>query len=77
MSETTLILSQGSTIKDVALKIHKELYKVFTFAMVYRTANNQPEEEREFTKTVEPTRIKAGLNFQIEENNIIEIHSRI
>ncbi len=39
--------------------------------MVYRTANTQPEEEREFTKTVVPTRIKAGLNFQIEENGLL------
>ncbi|MCK5342736.1 MAG: DUF933 domain-containing protein, partial [Candidatus Heimdallarchaeota archaeon] len=75
VAKRPLVLPRESTIKDVALKIHKDLYKTFKFAMVYRTADDQIESS-EFIEPV-PTRIKAGLNFKIEEHDIIEIHSRI
>lgn len=77
VAKRPLVLPRESTIKDVALKIHKELFKTFKFAMVYRTDDSHSKEEREYTEASVPTRIKAGLNFKIEENDIIEIHSRI
>ena len=76
VADRPLVLKRESTIKDVALKIHKELYKTFKFAMVYRATEDPESGDREFTEHV-PMRIKAGLNFKIEENDIIEIHSRI
>jgi hypothetical protein len=62
-----LILPKESTIGDVALKIHKDLYETFKFASVYRNSENSSLK----------TKIRAGINFQVQEFDVIEIFSRV
>ncbi len=62
VAEKPLILKKGATIGDVAKKIHKIFYETFKFANVFREGSKVPK-------------IKAGLNFVVEDNDIIEIFS--
>ena len=62
IAQKPLILKRGSTVGDVAKKIHKIFYDTFKFAHVYREGSKVPK-------------IKAGLNFVMEDNDIIEIFS--
>ena len=67
VAEKPLILPKESTIGDVAIKIHKDLYETFKFASVYRNSENSSLK----------TKIRAGLNFQVQEFDVIEIFSRV
>ncbi len=62
-----LVVQKESTIGDVALKVHKDLYNAFDFAYVFRNLYEHQDK----------TRIRAGLEFKVEENDIIEIFARI
>jgi hypothetical protein len=64
VSEKPLLMPRESTISDVALKIHKDLYNSFKFAIVYRYQGSQ-------------RKIRAGLNFQIQDHDVIELFSSI
>ncbi len=62
-----LVLPKDSTVGDVAMDIHKDLFETFKFAYIYR------EVEGEFTKR----RIKTGINFNVNDFDVIEIFSRV
>jgi ribosome-interacting GTPase 1 len=64
VAERPLILPRGSTIGDVAHKIHKDMYETFKFAFIYRETGPQKK-------------IRAGLNFPVEEFDVIEIFSAL
>ncbi|QEE15515.1 TGS domain-containing protein [Promethearchaeum syntrophicum] len=67
VAEKPLILSQDCTVGDVAKDIHKDLFDTFKFAYIYR------EVEGEITKR----RIRAGINFKVNNFDVIEIFSRV
>ena len=60
VSDKPLILPENSTVGDVALRIHRDLYESFKYAMVYR-------------ETAAQKKIRAGLQFIMEDNDIIEL----
>ncbi len=62
VAEKPLILKKGATVGDVAKKIHKIFYETFKFANVFREGSKIPK-------------IKAGLNFVVEDNDVVEIFS--
>lgn len=62
VAKKPLVLKKGATVGDVAKKIHKIFYETFKFANVFREGSKIPK-------------IKAGLNFIVEDNDIIEIFS--
>ena len=65
VAEKPLVVPFESTIGEVALKIHKDLYYAFKFAYVYRGKGKHST-----------TRIRTGLNFHVQEDDVIEIFSR-
>lgn len=62
IADRPLLMPEGSTIGDVALKIHKDMYNTFKFAFIYREKGPQKK-------------IRAGLQYPVEEDDIIEIFS--
>jgi ribosome-interacting GTPase 1 len=64
VADRPLILPRGCTIGDVAMKIHKDLFETFKFAFIYRETGLQKK-------------IRAGLNFPVEDFDVIEIFSAI
>ena len=61
VSDKPLLVDKGGKVEDVARKIHKSFVEKFEFAVVMR----------------EDARIKrkrVGLDYPIEDNDIIEIH---
>lgn len=60
ISDKPLILPKNSTVGDVALRIHRDLYEAFKYAMVYRETGPQKK-------------IRAGLQFEMEDNDVIEL----
>jgi ribosome-interacting GTPase 1 len=62
VAQKPLILKKGATVGDVAKKIHKIFYETFKFANVFREGSKIPK-------------IKAGLNFIVEDNDVVEIFS--
>ena len=67
VAEKPLVLPKDSTVGDVAKDVHKDLFDTFKFAYVYR------EVEGEFTKR----RTKTGINFKVNDFDVIEIFSRV
>ncbi|MHA1336244.1 MAG: GTPase [Promethearchaeota archaeon] len=61
VAEKPLILDKGATVKDVAIKIHKSFYEKFDYAIIIREKDKQK-------------RKRVGLDFQMQEGDIIEIH---
>jgi ribosome-interacting GTPase 1 len=57
-------LKRGATINDLAKNIHKEFVQNFLFAMV--CAKRLPFSPK-----------KVGLNFVLEDGDVVEIHTRI
>jgi ribosome-interacting GTPase 1 len=51
------------TIQDVAKKIHRSFYESFDYAIIIR-------------KDVKQEKKKVGLNYELKENDIIEIHTK-
>jgi ribosome-interacting GTPase 1 len=62
IAQKPLVMSKGATVKDVALKIHKSFYELFNYAIIIRKTDRQQ-------------RKKVGLDYELEENDIIEIHT--
>jgi ribosome-interacting GTPase 1 len=63
-SDHPFALRKGATVNDLAKNIHKELLSNFTFAMVW--AKRLPFSPK-----------KVGLNFVLDDGDIIEIHARV
>ncbi|HSQ48842.1 MAG TPA: GTPase [Candidatus Deferrimicrobiaceae bacterium] len=63
-SERPFVLHKGATVNELAKNIHKELYSNFMFAMVW--AKRLPFSPK-----------KVGLNFVLDDGDIVEIHARI
>ena len=63
-SDRPFTLKKGATVKELAKNIHKELLSNFIFAMVW--ANRLPFSPK-----------KVGLNFVLEDGDIIEVHARV
>ena len=57
-------LRRGATVNDLAKNIHKELVSNFLFAMVW-------------AKRLRFSPKKVGLNFVLEDGDVVEIHKRI
>ena len=57
-------LKRGATINDLAKNIHKEFVKNFLFAMVW--AKRLPFSPK-----------KVGLNFVLEDGDVVEVHTKI
>ena len=62
VAEKPLILEEHSTVKDVALRIHKSFYELFDYAVVIREGSRQK-------------RKRVGLSYELIDNDIIEIHT--
>ena len=58
------VMKSGSTINDLAKNIHKEMLQNFLFAMVW--AKRLPFSPK-----------KVGLNFVLDDGDIVEIHTRV
>ena len=66
VAEKPLILDCAQnqpTIKDIAIKIHRSFYDSFDYATVIR-------------KGVKQKKKKVGLNYELKENDIIELHTK-
>ncbi|MFX1396211.1 MAG: TGS domain-containing protein [Promethearchaeota archaeon] len=63
IAKKPLILDEGSTVKDMAIKIHKTFYELFNNAVVVRESARQK-------------RKKVSLDYELEDKDIIEIHTR-
>jgi len=62
VAEKPLIIDEDSTVKDVALKIHKSFYELFDHAIIIREGARQP-------------RKKVGLDYKLQDLDIIELHT--
>ena len=63
VAQKPLVLDKGATVGEVAKKIHKTLYETFKFAYVFREGAKIPK-------------IKAGLNFVLEDADVVEIFAK-
>lgn len=63
VAERPLILDRYSTVRDVALKIHKSFFHLFDYAIINR-------------KSARQGRKKVGLEYKLEDGDLIEIHTR-
>ncbi|MFW9990344.1 MAG: GTPase [Candidatus Odinarchaeota archaeon] len=61
IAQQPLIMDENSTIKDVALKVHRSFYETFDHAVVIR------EEARQKRK-------KVGLDYILKDFDVVEIH---
>jgi len=57
-------LPKGATVKDFAMKIHKDFVKNFKFAFVWRERNGKI------------VKIQAGLNYPLRDRDVVELHLR-
>lgn len=62
VAQQPLIMDEIPTVKDVALKVHKSFYESFDHAIVIREGERQK-------------RKKVGLNYILNDNDIVEIHT--
>jgi len=62
-SKKPLVLRKGATIYDVAERIHKDFVKNFLYAKVWGKSAKYPGE-------------RVGLDHQVEDEDIVEIHIR-
>jgi len=63
-SDHPFALRRGATVNDLAKNIHKELVSNFLFAMVW-------------AKRLQFSPKKVGLNFVLEDGDIVEIHTKV
>ena len=63
-SDHPFALKKGATVNELAKNIHKELLSNFMFAMVW--AKRLPSSPK-----------KVGLNFVLDDGDIVEIHARV
>lgn len=62
LAEKPLIMDEGATVRDVALRIHRSFFELFDYAIIVRESARQK-------------RKKVGLKYTLENNDIIEIHT--
>jgi len=62
VADKPLIMDKKSTIKDATLRIHRSFYDQFDYAVVIREKARQK-------------RKKVGLDYELNDNDIIEIHT--
>lgn len=62
-SPRPLVLKKGATVYDVAMSVHKDFVEKFLYARVWGRSANYPGE-------------KVGLDHQLEDKDIVEIHIR-
>ena len=62
VAERPLILDRYSTVRDVAIKIHKSFFNLFDYAIIIR-------------KSARQERKKVGLEYELEDGDLIEIHT--
>ena len=62
VAKKPLIMEKGAKVKDVALKIHRSFVENFEYAIIIR-------------KSARQERKKVGLDYDLKDNDIIEIHS--
>jgi ribosome-interacting GTPase 1 len=63
-SDHPFALKKGATVNELAKNIHKELLSNFKFAMVW-------------AKRLSSSPKKVGLNFVLDDGDIVEIHARV
>ncbi len=63
VAERPLILDKYSTVREVAIKIHKSFFNLFDYAIINR-------------KSARQERKKVGLEYELEDEDLIEIHTR-
>jgi len=63
VAEKPLIMDKYSTMKDVALRIHKSFLENFDYAVIIRKSDQQK-------------RKKVGLDYELIDNDTIEIHTK-
>ncbi|MFX1499597.1 MAG: GTPase [Promethearchaeota archaeon] len=61
IAQQPLIMDENSTIKDVALKVHRSFYESFDHAIVIREGARQK-------------RKKVGLDYTLKDFDVVEIH---
>jgi len=62
VADKPLIMDENSTIKDATLRIHRSFFDQFDYAIVIREKARQK-------------RKKVGLDYKLNDNDIIEIHT--
>ncbi|MFX1258802.1 MAG: TGS domain-containing protein [Promethearchaeota archaeon] len=62
VADKPLIMDKEQTVKDITLKIHRTFYELFDYAVVFRSKARQK-------------RKKVGLDYKLEDNDIVEIHT--
>ncbi|MET1129109.1 MAG: TGS domain-containing protein [Thermoproteota archaeon] len=62
-SKVPVVLRRGSTVRDLAEKIHSDLLEYFTYARVWGPSAKYPGE-------------RVGLDHELEDGDIVEIHSK-
>ena len=63
-NDEPMALPRGSTVKDFAERIHKDFVKNFCFARLWRKEDGVVER-------------RVGLNYILEDGDIVEIHQKI
>lgn len=64
IAEPPLIVDNDSSVKDIALKIHKSFYKYFKYAVVYRK-DSQMKKKR------------VGINYLLQNEDVVEIFTTV
>jgi ribosome-interacting GTPase 1 len=64
-SQKPYLMKRGSTVGDLAMRIHSRLYEGFRYARVWRLGEFPGNYKR------------VGLNYILEDRDIVEIHSAI
>jgi ribosome-interacting GTPase 1 len=62
IADKPMILNENANVKDAALKIHKSFLELFQYAIIIREGSLQK-------------RKKVGLDYKLEDKDIIEIHT--
>jgi ribosome-interacting GTPase 1 len=57
-----IVLKPGSTVEDVAKRVHKDFLKNFKFARIFNDTKFSGQ--------------KVGLDYKLKDNDIVEIHAR-
>ncbi len=64
VAETPIIMEKGASVKDVALKIHKNFYEFFKYAVIHRKGTRMKKK-------------RVGLDYLVKNEDIIEIYTTI
>ncbi len=64
IAEPPLIVNNDSTVKDIALKIHKSFYKYFKYAVVYRKGSIMNKK-------------RVGINYLLQNEDVVEIFTTV